>query len=196
MYFFSYKISIWNFDCFYVSVQNFWVFCLKSRVLIADFMFLFDELTSGSFLSEHVWLSFPLWGHHISLLPCVPSNLVLDILIICEILQPTKVLQRILILSRPSPLLSSGSKFCLFFYRWCFQWQFSFQILYLLLWVYPWMCTFNLRPGFVPVHTQSQGFHFRRISPEPVWLTGNFGVFVAHAAFFYSTRPGVFFKQN
>lgn len=29
-------------------------FCLKSRVIIADFMFLFHGLTSGSFLSEHV----------------------------------------------------------------------------------------------------------------------------------------------
>ena len=48
----------------------------------------------------------------------------------------------------------------------------------------------------MPVHMQIQGFHFRRISTEPVWLTGNFGVFVAHADFFYGTGPGVFFKQN
>ena len=139
----------------------------------------------GHFCLNMFWLSFPLWGHHMYLLLCVPSNLVLDILIVCEILQPIKVLQRILILSRQSSQLSSGCKFCLSFYRWCFQWQFWFRILYLLLRIYPWMCASNLRPGFVPVHRQSQGFHFPRISQEPVWLTGNFWSFCCPCCLFW-----------
>ena len=38
----------------------FFFVCLKSSVIVANFKFLFDEPTSGSFLSEHVLIVFSL----------------------------------------------------------------------------------------------------------------------------------------